>query len=258
MNLYTDCGGFDILLGGYQNGNAWGVGMGIKVLIVEDESKIASLMKSFLQTEGYDVQTALDGKTALQLFTKHKPDIVILDWMLPQMNGLDICRQLRQIGTPGIIMVTAKSEETDKIIGLEMGADDYLTKPFSLRELSARIRSLLRRMNRNDSDGSGSVLQRGELAIHEDSLQVFKGAQELHLTPTEFKLLHLLASKPGRVYSRMQLLQHAFEEEFIIDERTVDSHISKLRKKIGSDSRSSEYIQTVYGFGYRFGAEHEN
>ncbi|RNB72810.1 response regulator [Brevibacillus panacihumi] len=232
--------------------------MGIKVLIVEDESKIASLMESFLQTEGYDVQTALDGKTALQLFTKHKPDIVILDWMLPQMNGLDICRQLRQIGTPGIIMVTAKSEETDKIIGLEMGADDYLTKPFSLRELSARIRSLLRRMNRNDSDGSGSVLQRGELAIHEDSLQVFKGAQELHLTPTEFKLLHLLASKPGRVYSRMQLLQHAFEEEFIIDERTVDSHISKLRKKIGSDSRSSEYIQTVYGFGYRFGAEHEN
>lgn len=258
MNLYTDCGGFDILLGEYQNGNAWGVGMGIKVLIVEDESKIASLMESFLQTEGYDVQTALDGKTALQLFTKHKPDIVILDWMLPQMNGLDICRQLRQIGTPGIIMVTAKSEETDKIIGLEMGADDYLTKPFSLRELSARIRSLLRRMNRNDSDGSGSVLQRGELAIHEDSLQVFKGAQELHLTPTEFKLLHLLASKPGRVYSRMQLLQHAFEEEFIIDERTVDSHISKLRKKIGSDSRSSEYIQTVYGFGYRFGAEHEN
>lgn len=258
VNLYTDCGGFDILLGGYQNGNAWGVGMGIKVLIVEDESKIASLMESFLQTEGYDVQTALDGKTALQLFTKHKPDIVILDWMLPQMNGLDICQKLRQIGTPGIIMVTAKSEETDKIIGLEMGADDYLTKPFSLRELSARIRSLLRRMNRNDSDGSGSVLQRGELAIHEDSLQVFKGAQELHLTPTEFKLLHLLASKPGRVYSRMQLLQHAFEEEFIIDERTVDSHISKLRKKIGSDSRSSEYIQTVYGFGYRFGAEHEN
>lgn len=232
--------------------------MELKVLIVEDEIKIASLMESSLQTEGYDVLTAVDGKTALQLFTKHKPDIVILDWMLPQMNGLDICRQLRQIGAPGIIMVTAKSEETDKIVGLEMGADDYLTKPFSLRELSARIRSLLRRMNRNDNDRSGSVLRRGDLTIHEDSLQVFKGDEELHLTPTEFKLLHLLASKPGRVYTRMQLLQHAFEEEFIVDERTVDSHISKLRKKIESDSRSSDYIKTVYGFGYRFGAEHEN
>lgn len=234
------------------------VGMRIKVLIVDDEVKIASLMESFLQAEGYECLTAMDGSTALQLYTKHQPDIVILDWMLPQMNGLDICRQLRQIGSPGIIMVTAKSEETDKIVGLEMGADDYLTKPFSLRELSARIRSLLRRMNRTGQDGPAHVLRRGELAIHEDSLQVFKGDEELHLTPTEFKLLHLLASKPGRVYSRMQLLQHAFEEEFIIDERTVDSHISKLRKKIDGGSRGSDYIQTVYGFGYRFGAEHEN
>ncbi|WP_338463184.1 response regulator transcription factor [Brevibacillus borstelensis] len=232
--------------------------MGSKVLIVEDEIKIASLIESFLQSEGYDCLTAIDGKTALQLFAKHKPDIVLLDWMLPQMNGLDICRQLRQIGSPGIIMVTAKSEETDKIVGLEMGADDYLTKPFSLRELSARVRSLLRRMNRNESDGSGSVLRRCDLTIHEDNLQVFKGTEELHLTPTEFKILHLLASKPGRVYSRMQLLQHAFEEEFVVDERTVDSHISKLRKKIENGGRTSDYIQTVYGFGYRFGAEHEN
>ncbi|MEF3305026.1 response regulator transcription factor [Paenibacillus sp. GYB003] len=232
--------------------------MGIKVLIVEDEFKIASLMESFLQAEGYEVLTATDGKTALQLYTVHKPDIVLLDWMLPQMNGLDLCRQLRQTGAPGIVMVTAKSEETDKIVGLEMGADDYLTKPFSLRELSARIRSLLRRLNRSDNDGSGHVLRRGDLTIHEDRLQVFKGAEELHLTPTEFKLLHLLASKPGRVYSRMQLLQHAFVEEFIVDERTVDSHISKLRRKLEGGSRSSDYIQTVYGFGYRFGAEHEN
>jgi DNA-binding response OmpR family regulator len=232
--------------------------METKVLIVEDEIKIASLMETFLQNEGYDVLSAMDGKTALQMFTNHKPDIIILDWMLPQMNGLDICRQLRLIGSPGIIMVTAKSEETDKIVGLEVGADDYLTKPFSLRELSARIRSLLRRMNRQDNDGISSVLRRGDLTIHEDSLQVFKEAEELHLTPTEFKLLHLLALKPGRVYTRMQLLLHAFEEEFIVDERTVDSHISKLRKKINSDGQTSDYIHTVYGFGYRFGAEHEN
>ncbi|XEC97699.1 response regulator [Paenibacillus tarimensis] len=232
--------------------------MEMKVLVVEDEAKILSLMETFLRSEGYDVYTAGDGKTAVQLFEEHKPDIVILDWMLPQMNGLDACRRFREMGSPGIIMVTAKSEETDKIVGLEMGADDYLTKPFSLRELSARIRSLMRRMNRGEGGESGSVLRRGDLSIHEESLQVFKGTQELHLTPTEFKLLHLLASKPGRVYSRMQLLQHAFEEEFVIDERTVDSHISKLRKKIEDGSNHSVYIKTVYGFGYRFGTGHEN
>ncbi|MBD2870954.1 response regulator transcription factor [Paenibacillus arenilitoris] len=232
--------------------------MGIKVLIVEDEIKILSLMESFLASEGYNVVTAKDGKSAVQLFAKEKPDIVILDWMLPQMNGLDTCRELRRLGTPGIIMVTAKSEETDKIVGLEMGADDYLTKPFSLRELSARVRSLLRRMNRTGNDEPGSVLRRGALTINEVSMQVFKGTEELRLTPTEFKLLHLLASKPGRVYSRMQLLQHAFVDEFVVDERTVDSHISKLRRKIEAGSPSSEYIQTVYGFGYRFGAEHED
>ncbi|WP_019536242.1 response regulator [Paenibacillus ginsengihumi] len=232
--------------------------MGTRVLIVEDEIKILSVMESFLQSEGYDVLTAMDGQTALQLYREHKPDIVILDWMLPHLNGLDTCRQLRQTGSPGIIMVTAKSEETDKIVGLEMGSDDYLTKPFSLRELSARIRSLLRRMNLTVNDESGSVLRRGDLKIDEERLQVFKGTQELHLTPTEFKLLHLLASKPGRVYSRMQLLRHAFEEEFIVDERTVDSHISKLRKKIEGGGRTSDYIQTVYGFGYRFGAEYDH
>ncbi|MBB6674488.1 response regulator [Cohnella nanjingensis] len=230
--------------------------MGIQVLIVEDEEKILSLMETFLRTEGYDILTATDGATAVRIFAENKPDIVVLDWLLPQMNGLDACRKFRQLGEPGIIMVTAKTEETDKIIGLEMGADDYLTKPFSLRELSARIRSLLRRMNRGGSVGKSNELRRGDLTIHEDSLQVFKGLQEVNLTPTEFKLLHLLASKPGRVYSRMQLLQHAFEEEFVIDERTVDSHISKLRKKIDDDQ--SVYIQTVYGFGYRFGANHEN
>ncbi|WP_127485868.1 response regulator transcription factor [Paenibacillus ehimensis] len=232
--------------------------MGIKVLVVEDEEKILSLVETFLQREGYDVLTAKDGAAAVRLYTENKPDIVILDWMLPQMNGLDTCRRLREIGEPGIIMVTAKNEETDKIVGLEMGADDYLTKPFSLRELAARIRSLQRRMNRGENGGPDNVLRRGDLTIYEESLQAFKGNQELRLTPTEFKLLHLLASKPGRVYSRMQLLQHAFEEEFVMDERTVDSHISKLRKKIEDDPNHAVYIQTVYGFGYRFGASHEN
>jgi len=232
--------------------------MTVKIMIVEDEEKIASLMETFLQSEGYDIMLARDGDTAVKLFAEKRPDIVILDWMLPRMSGLDVCRHLRRIGEPGIIMVTAKTEETDKIVGLEMGADDYLTKPFSLRELSARIRSVLRRLNRPENRESDNVLRRGDLTIHEESYQVFKGDREVRLTPTEFKLLHLLASKPGRVYSRMQLLQHAFEEEFVIDERTVDSHISKLRKKIEDGAEPSAYIQTVYGFGYRFGAGHEN
>lgn len=232
--------------------------MTVKIMIVEDEEKIASLMETFLQSEGYDIVLARDGDAAVKLFVEKQPDIVILDWMLPRMSGLDVCRHLRRIGEPGIIMVTAKTEETDKIVGLEMGADDYLTKPFSLRELSARIRSVLRRLNRPESRESDNVLRRGDLTIHEESYQVFKGDRQLRLTPTEFKLLHLLASKPGRVYSRMQLLQHAFEEEFVIDERTVDSHISKLRKKIEDGAEPSAYIQTVYGFGYRFGVGHEN
>lgn len=232
--------------------------MGIQVLIVEDEAKIASLMESYLRTEGYEVLTAGDGIDAVRLYSRSKPEIVILDWMMPNLNGLDTCRKLRQLGSPGIIMVTAKSEESDKIVGLEMGADDYLTKPFSLRELGARIRSLLRRMNPGGNDDAASVLRRGELVIREDGLQAFVGDREAHLTPTEFKLLHLLASKPGRVYSRMQLLRHAFADEFIVDERTVDSHISKLRRKLENAGQPYDYIQTVYGFGYRFGAEHEN
>ncbi|MCY9591169.1 DNA-binding response regulator [Paenibacillus chitinolyticus] len=232
--------------------------MTVKLLIVEDEEKILALMETFLRSEGYTLYTARDGVSAVGLYADHRPDLIVLDWMLPGMSGLDACRRFREMGEPGIIMVTAKTEETDKIVGLEMGADDYLTKPFSLRELAARIRSLLRRMNRLPGSAPQSVLRRGELAIHEESLQVFKGGQELRLTPTEFRLLHLLASKPGRVYSRMQLLQHAFEEEFVIDERTVDSHISKLRKKIGDDPEQPVYIRTVYGFGYRFGAGHEN
>jgi len=234
--------------------------MQTRVLIVEDEVKIADVMRSFLQSEGFQVAVAADGTQATDRFAESKYDIVLLDWMLPGASGLEVCRRLRELGQPGIIMITAKNEETDKIIGLEMGADDYMTKPFSLRELSARIRSLLRRMNREpDADRAKSrILRRGDLIIDEDSLQVFHKDEELRLTPTEFKLLHLLASKPGRVYTRMQLLQHAFEEEFVIDERTVDSHISKLRKKIGDTGSEPTYIQTVYGFGYRFGGQYEH
>ncbi|WNQ09188.1 response regulator transcription factor [Paenibacillus aurantius] len=233
----------------------------IRILIVEDEEKIAALMEQYLEAEGYEITRAGSGEEALERYAEGKHDLVVLDWMMPRMNGLDACRRLREIGQPGIIMVTAKTEEIDKIVGLESGADDYLTKPFSLRELAARIRSLVRRMNRGgdrEKKEEGGLIRRGELVIDEESKQVFLNGKELRLTPTEYTLLHLLATKPGRVFSRMQLLQHAFEEEYVLDERTVDSHISKLRKKIGDDSENPVYIQTVYGFGYRFGASHEH
>lgn len=152
-----------------------------------------------------------------------------------------------------LIMVTARTEEVDKIVGLEVGADDYITKPFSLRELLARIRSVLRRIE--GQDVSGQLLQRGELTISESQCRVWKRNEEISLTPTEFKLLVTLASRPGIVYSRLQLLQSAFEDELLNDERTVDAHISRLRKKIEDDPSNPVYIQTLYGFGYRFGEQ---
>jgi DNA-binding response OmpR family regulator len=171
--------------------------------------------------------------------------------MLPEMSGIEVCRELRKTSRVGIIMVTARTDETDKIIGLEVGADDYITKPFSLRELAARIRSVLRRIE--GKENQEEMMQRGELTISEAQCRVWKRGKEITLTPTEFKLLLTLAAKPGVVYSRLQLLQNALDDDFLNDERTVDAHISRLRKKIEDDPSNPVYIQTVYGFGYRFG-----
>lgn len=223
-----------------------------KILLVDDEQKVLEFMEPFLVAEGFHTVTAKTGTAAIRIAKEQKPDLVILDWMLPEMSGIAVCRELRQISRMGIIMVTAKTDETDKIIGLEVGADDYMTKPFSLRELAARIRSVLRRIEgtREDSD---DVMQRGELAISEAKHRVYKRGAEVPLTPTEFKLLLTLAAKPGIVYSRLQLLQSALEDDFLNDERTVDAHISHIRKKIEDDPGNPSYVQTVYGFGYRFG-----
>jgi DNA-binding response OmpR family regulator len=222
------------------------------ILVVDDETKILEIIVPYLQQEGFRILTAKTGRQALQLARQEKPMLVVLDWMLPEMSGIEVCRELRSMGSIGVIMLTAKSEETDKIIGLEVGADDYLTKPFSLRELAARIRSVLRRMN-NQPEQLSQVINQGRLLISEAKRQVWKDGEPVELTPTEFKMLHTLASKPGIVYSRLQLLQAAMEDDFVNYERTVDAHISHLRKKLEDDPAKPEYIQTVYGFGYRFG-----
>ncbi|WP_103106702.1 response regulator [Brevibacillus reuszeri] len=221
------------------------------ILLVDDEEKVLEFMRSFLQSEGFKVVTARTGTEALAKAKETNPVVVVLDWMMPGMSGLDVCRELRKKGRVGIIMVTAKADEMDKVVGLEVGADDYLTKPFSLRELLARIRSVMRRI-----DGSPLFeedLVRGDLTISRSQYQVWKRGVEISLTPTEFKLLLTLADKPSIVYSRLQLLKAALEDDLFNEERTVDAHISRLRKKIEDDISNPRYIQTVYGFGYRFG-----
>ncbi|XID92288.1 response regulator [Paenibacillaceae bacterium WGS1546] len=221
------------------------------LLLVDDEAGVIDFMASFLRQEGYRIATATTGREALLKAKEAKPSLVVLDWMLPGMSGIEVCRELRKLGGMGIIMVTARTEESDKIIGLEVGADDYLTKPFSLRELAARIRSVLRRVE--GIDGAPQTIERGELSISESEYRVWKRGQEVPLTPTEFKIMLTLAAKPGIVYSRLQLLQAALEDDILNDERTVDAHVSRLRKKIEDDPANPVYILTVYGFGYRFG-----
>jgi DNA-binding response OmpR family regulator len=226
------------------------------LLIVDDEIKLLEVMNNYLLKEGFTTLTASNGRQALEMAIAEKPAIIILDWMLPGMSGIEVCRELRKSGSYGIIMVTAKTEETDKIIGLEVGADDYLAKPFSLRELAARIRALLRRMQVTSlNEEPASTLMRGNLVISESKCQVLKDNKDIPLTPTEFKMLLTLCKKPGIVFSRLQLLKAAMEDDFQNYERTIDAHIRNLRKKIEDDPATPEYIQTVYGFGYRFGGQ---
>ncbi len=226
--------------------------MAESILLVDDEEKVLDFMSSFLQDEGFEITTARSGSEALDKIKSVNPSLVVLDWMMPNMNGLDVCREIRRSSKVGIIMVTAKSDEMDKIVGLEVGADDYITKPFSLRELLARIRSVLRRIGDNPTS-TDETLVRDEITISVSQYRVWKNNDEITMTPTEFKLLLILAERPGIVYSRLQLLKSALDDELLNVERTVDAHISRLRKKIEDDPSNPKYIQTVYGFGYRFG-----
>jgi len=227
--------------------------VGTKIILVDDEPEILTLVRDYLSREGFTVLTALNGNEGMKLIELEKPDLVLLDWMLPGMSGLEMCKHLRETSTIPIIMLTAKSEEIDRVLGLEFGADDYIVKPFSLRELAARIKTVLRRSSGVIQENNSSILMRGELSIDVTSHKVSKRGQELSLTPTEFNILHLLATRPGTVYSRLQLLRQAMGEEYLYYERSIDTHVSNLRKKIEDNPSDPKYVETVFGVGYRFG-----
>lgn len=223
-----------------------------KILVVDDEGKIRELVKNYLEKEGFEVIQAADGSEALEAMTREKPNLIVLDWLMPGMSGLEVCRQVRQKNSIPIIMLTAKTEEVDKLLGLELGADDYITKPFSLRELTARIRVVLRRTEPDD-ENKIEAIKVGGLEINLNRHEVWSEGKSISLTPTEFKILTLLSSNPGRVYSRLQLLDAALGFAYEGYERSIDTHVSNLRKKIEPDPVNPRYILTVYGTGYRFG-----
>ena len=218
------------------------------ILVVDDEPRVARLARDYLEKNGFRVTTAADGQSALATARREKPDLIILDLMLPQIDGREVCRILRRESDVPIIMLTALSEEIDQVTGLEIGADDYITKPFSVRALVARVRALLRRTRGEVK--APSIIRTGGLEIDSEKYSVtFKGSM-IKLTPNEFKLLHLLASRPGQTLTREQLLEDLHGAASGID-RSVDSHIKNLRKKLETTSGES-MIETVYGIGYRF------
>jgi len=222
---------------------------GKKVLIVDDDVKTVELVKLYLKRDGYKVLTAYDGVEALRLAREAHPDLIVLDLMLPDIDGLEVCRTLRSESDVSIIMLTARSTDEDKLAGLELGADDYVTKPFSPRELAARVRAVLRRL---PGERGPAEIKRGELTVDFVKHKAFLAGKALKLSPTEFKLLGILAREPGRVFSRAQLIDEALGYDFVGFDRTVDVHILNLRRKLEPDPNHPEYIKTVYGVGYSF------
>jgi DNA-binding response OmpR family regulator len=220
------------------------------ILVVEDELKIARLVRDYLEQAGYSVLTAPDGESGLTLWRGHDPDLVVLDLGLPGTDGLDIARTMRRESMVPIIMLTARTEETDKIVGLELGADDYVTKPFSPRELVARVRALLRRVDGREA--GSETIRAADVEIDVPKMRVTVGDRTIDLTPTEFEILTTLAASPGRIFTRGQLLDVLHGISFESYERAIDAHIKNLRRKLEPVPGSPRYVLTVYGVGYRF------
>jgi DNA-binding response OmpR family regulator len=220
------------------------------VLVVDDELRITRLVRDYLRQAGFSVVEASDGPGALRAARDHALDAIVLDLGLPGMDGLDVTRELRAASNVPIIILTARTEESDRIVGLELGADDYVTKPFSPRELVARLRAVLRRVDMADRDTR--VLRVGAVVVDRPKMRLTVDGEEVELTPTEFELVATLAAQPGRVFTRAQLLDAVHGVAFETYERAVDAHVKNIRRKLEPDPRRPRYVQTVHGVGYRF------
>jgi two-component system response regulator BaeR len=223
--------------------------MNENILVVEDEPKLAVLLADYLTASGFASSTLNNGTDVVPWIREHKPDLVLLDLMLPGRDGMDICKELRSFSSVPIIMVTARIEEIDRLLGLELGADDYICKPFSPREVVARVKAVLRRTR------DGHSIQAQGLVLDEQRYRATLNGRDLELTAVEFKLLQLLIEHPGRIYGRQQIMEKIYPDDRFVSDRTVDSHIKKLRKKIEAVDAGASLIQSVYGVGYKFEPE---
>jgi two-component system, OmpR family, response regulator BaeR len=224
--------------------------MNNSIMIVEDEPKLAKLLSSYLRQAGYEPDCLENGLDVLPRVRERMPAMILLDLMLPGRDGVDICKDIRMFSTVPIIMVTARIEEIDRLLGLELGADDYICKPFSPREVVARVKAVLRRSSNHAAPGVASLLH-----LDEERLLATLYGSELELTVVEFKLLEFLSANPGRIYGRNQLMDHIYPDQRIVSDRTIDSHIKNLRKKIAVVSAETEIIHSVYGVGYKYDPE---
>ena len=228
--------------------------MSTRVLVVEDEKNLVALLRKYLEREGFDVHEALDGNAALEASHTVNPDVVVLDWMLPGLDGMEVLREFRRFSDAYVIVLTARTEEVDRIVGLSTGADDYLTKPFSPAELVARLRAMLRRprSGRRNAAEEDAPLRLGELTIDPARREVWLEEKEVPLTPLQFDLLATLASRPGLVFSRRHLLERVWGDDYFGSDHVVDVHVANLRKKVEEDPSNPRYVQTIRGVGYRF------
>ena len=226
--------------------------MAKKVLVVDDEKVIVKGIRYSLEQDGMKVDSAFDGEEALALAKENSYDIILLDVMLPKMDGFEVCQQIREFSSVPIVMLTAKGDDMDKILGLEYGADDYITKPFNILEVKARIKAIMRRTSKQETPQS--ILHFGELMINEEYRRVYVGEKEINLTSREFDVLEFLVSTPGKVYNRSELLHAIWGEDFPGDERTVDVHVRRLREKLEKSPSEPRYVRTKWGSGYYFQA----
>ncbi|MGH2556990.1 MAG: response regulator [Actinomycetota bacterium] len=225
---------------------------GKNVLVVEDEEAIAEAVRARLASEGYQVRVVHDGPQALREAATERPDLVVLDLMLPGMDGLEVCREIQKKDWVPVLMLTARTDEADKVAGFAVGADDYLTKPFSLRELAARVRAILRRMERIQRTDPTEAVNRFDLNIDPARRRITRGGQEIPLTPLEFEILLTLARSPGVVFSRDQLMDRVWGYRDYAGGRVVDSHVARVRRKLGDEAAEPKYVRTVHGVGYAF------